>query len=167
MKIAVCEDDPYELEQIVKILDNYRRETNAELVYQTFTNAHELLEEVRKDVFDVLFLDILMPVTTGVQAAREVRGFNDEIKIVFLTVSSEFAVESYAVKAYDYLLKPSSNETVFPILDRIRHQKEMQEECLAVKLQSGIANLPFSKLACVEVLNRTLLFHLFDGTSAN
>lgn len=57
--------------------------------------------------YDIVLLDILMPGMTGMKAAHEIRGVDTEVKIVFLTSSPEFAVESYAVKSYDYILKPS------------------------------------------------------------
>ena len=59
--------------------------------------------------FHIILLDILMPLLNGMDTARELRQYDKTVKIIFLTSSPEFALESYDVKAYSYLLKPMRN----------------------------------------------------------
>lgn len=113
--------------------------------------------------YDILLLDILMPGINGMQAAHEIRAFDAGVKIVFLTSSPEFAVESYAVKAYDYILKPVSKDKLFYILDAVIAEEQKPLEGLTVKTQSGMARILFSRLAFVEIMNKKLYFHLADG----
>ena len=114
--------------------------------------------------YDILLLDILMPGINGMQAAHEIRAFDAGVKIVFLTSSADFAVESYAVKAYDYILKPVSKDKLFSILDAVIAEELKPLEGLTVKTQSGITRILFSRLAFVEILNKKLYFHLADGS---
>jgi DNA-binding LytR/AlgR family response regulator len=164
LKIAICDDDSQELAHISSFIDTYRQEKKASLTYQTFQNAIELLSTVNNGDYDILLLDILMPGLTGMQAAHEIRAFDAEVKIVFLTSSPEFAVESYAVKAYDYILKPASKDKLFSILDALIAEEQKPLEGLIVKTQAGMARILFSKLAFVEVINKKLYFHLADGS---
>lgn len=113
--------------------------------------------------YDILLLDILMPGINGMQAAHEIRAFDAGVKIVFLTSSPEFAVESYAVKAYDYILKPVSRDKLFSILDAVVAEEQKPLEGLTVKTRSGMARILFSRLAFVEIMNKKLYFHLTDG----
>ncbi|MEG2037486.1 MAG: response regulator, partial [Ruthenibacterium sp.] len=76
MHIAVCDDDSMELARIASLLDAYRQEREACLCYQSYPGAAQLLETMKSAQFDMLFLDILMPGLTGIQAAHEVRGFD-------------------------------------------------------------------------------------------
>lgn len=122
------------------------------------------MEDVRKADFDFLILDVMMPLVNGMQIAHEVRAFDEHIKIAFLTSSPEFAVESYSVEAFAYLLKPATAGNLFPVLGKLFRTVQKQEEGLRVKFQNGFANLLFSRLAYVEVMNRTLCFHLTDGS---
>lgn len=55
---------------------------------------------------DIILLDIVMPLLNGMDTARELRAQDTAVKIIFLTSSPEFALESYEVRAQDYLLKP-------------------------------------------------------------
>lgn len=163
MKIAICDDDLQELNQISSCIDEYRRERKVPLTYEAFRSAEELVAKVSGGDYDILFLDILMPEINGMQAAHEIRAFNSRMKIVFLTSSPEFAVESYVVKAYDYILKPASKERVFSLLDAVMAAEEKPIEGLKIKTRSGMARILFSKPGFVEIMHKKLYFHLVDG----
>ncbi|MPM84671.1 Transcriptional regulatory protein BtsR [bioreactor metagenome] len=114
--------------------------------------------------YDVLLLDVMLPGITGLQAAREIRARNESVQIVFLTSSPEFAVESYSVRAHHYLLKPATQDKLFPILDRLAQSLRYFEEALCIHTASSVLSLPYAKLEYVEVNAKTLFFHLTDGS---
>ena len=156
MKIAICDDDSQELAKISSFIDAYRQKNNVLLTYQTFQSGTELVFTMESGDYDILFLDILMPGFSGMQAAHEIRGFDRVAQIVFLTSSPEFAVESYQVKAHNYILKPVSEEKLNRLLDELIKEEQNPQEGLAVKTQKGMAFILFSRLAFVEVMNKTL-----------
>jgi DNA-binding LytR/AlgR family response regulator len=85
-------------------------------------NAIEALDIISRDsLIQIIFLDINMPNLTGLAMAKIVKR---DIKIIFTTAYSEYAVASYEVNAIDYLLKPFSFErfaiAVFKAIDSIR-----------------------------------------------
>ena len=164
MRIAACDDNPHELDRLSKLLEAYRQKTKAGFTYKVYSHGVSLLEDVREGGFDFLLLDVMMPFLNGMQLAHEIRAFNENIKIAFLTSSPEFAVESYSVEACAYLLKPVTADTLFPILDKLFRAAQNPEESLSIKFQNGCAKLLFSQLSYVEVMNRTLCFHLTDGS---
>jgi CheY-like chemotaxis protein len=75
LKIAICDDDVQELSRLSGLLNQYRAERNAVLKYDAFPNAIELLEAMKRHAYHVLLLDVIMPGTNGIDAAREIRGF--------------------------------------------------------------------------------------------
>ncbi|MEG0771522.1 MAG: LytTR family DNA-binding domain-containing protein [Clostridia bacterium] len=164
MKIAVCDDDMAELTRISSLLGDYRLEKKVGFTYKAYQSSFELLEDMRSNSFDLLFLDILMPGINGMQAAHEIRTFDENAKIIFLTSSPEFAVESYSVGATTYLLKPIMKEMLFAVLDKIFSTTKRADDCLAVKCKTGIIKVLFSKLSYVEVLGKVLSFHMSDDT---
>ncbi len=164
MRIAVCDDQIKELNRLSKLLSDYREKTKACFTYTTYSDSIALLEDVRKGGYDLLILDVMMPLVNGMEVAHEVREFDDNIKIAFLTSSPEFAVESYSVEAFAYLLKPATADNLYPILDKLFRIAQKPEDGLSVRFQNGVANIPFFRLAYVEVMNRMLCFHLTDGS---
>lgn len=163
MNIAICDDNLEELSRMSTLLEDYCRERNCSITYEVFHSATELLETMKNRRFDLLFLDILMPGVTGMDAAKEIRLSNSEIPIIFLTSSREFAVESYRVRAEDYIMKPSRGEEIFPAIDKQLAKLAREEAYLPLKAEKGLTKLPFSKIVYVEVINRRVQFTLVNG----
>lgn len=165
LKIAVCDDSRELLEKVEKDLLEYESARITPVTVHTYSNAMELLDGLKKTDYDILILDIIMPGFTGMQAAHEIRKFNEEIKIIFLTSSKEFAIESYSVGAYYYLLKPVLKEKLFSVLDKVVSEITSKQESCIIYTHMGIVNIPFAKIECIEVYNKHLVFHLSDGST--
>lgn len=164
MLIAICDDDSLELTRLSTALDSYRLQKNILLTYKTYSSAMELVSGINVYKYDLLLLDILMLGMNGIEAAKELRAAGNNTKIVFLTSSPEFALESYSVNARDYILKPISPERLFSTLDLILAEEQKKSDALKLKTKSGMLSLLFSKIVFVEVMNKHLWFHLVDGS---
>jgi two-component system, LytTR family, response regulator LytT len=68
---------------------------------------------------DALFLDVEMPGASGIDAARLVRGRTEPPAIVFVTAHASYAVDAFAVEAFDYLLKPIDPERLARVVERL------------------------------------------------
>lgn len=164
LKIAICDDEVQELTNISMLLKGYQKQNGCALRFDTFNSATDLLETIKGGMYDILLLDVLMPGINGMQTAREIRSYDLDIKIVFLTSSPEFAVESYAVNAYYYLLKPASQINLFPVLDKILLETSRAGDALSIKHFSGIIRIIYDRLEFIEVMNKKLYFHQTDGS---
>ena len=165
IRVAICDDELSVLNEICVLIDKYRVERNAEIKYAVFQSPLELLAEVEKGLpMDILFLDVLMPGENGIDVAGEIREYDTNVKIIFLTSSSEFAVQSYTVNAYFYQLKPIWKESFFRLMDSAISECEKKEvSSLILKCKNGITRIHLDKLRYCEVMGRTLLFHMEDG----
>ena len=124
IKIAFCDDDMEVLHQMNELLDRYRVERNEDITYAAFQSPFELLTEIEKGIRpDILFLDVVMPGQNGMDVAKEIRQYDTNMKIIFLTSSPEFAVESYSVGAYFYQLKTIWEEIFFRLMDPVLARK--------------------------------------------
>lgn len=165
IKAAFCDDDINTLGELQVFFDRYRRERNREIVYTAFHSPIELMAEIERGAFfDVLFLDILMPGENGIETATEIRTYDRNVKIIFLTSSAEFAVQSYTVEAYFYQLKPLRWEGFSRVMDSALETCEReQKNSLILDCRSGITRIDLAQLEFCEVIHRTLLFHLSSG----
>lgn len=165
IKIAFCDDELSILNELRILLDKYRMERNQEIEYTAFQSPLELLNEIEKGAaFDIIFLDVLMPGETGIDAAAEIRGYDSNVKIIFLTSSAEYAVHSYTVGAYFYQLKPIWEESFFRLMDSaIAACEKERSDCLILRCKSGITRIELRQLEYCEVIHRTLFIHLSDG----
>lgn len=165
IKIAFCDDDMEVLHQMNELLDRYRVERNEDITYAAFQCPFELLTEIEKGIRpDILFLDVVMPGQNGMDVAKEIRQYDTNMKIIFLTSSPEFAVESYSVGAYFYQLKPIWEESFFRLMDSVLAECEKKKKnSLILRSKDGITRIDLQQLEYCEVLGRKLLFHLENG----
>lgn len=167
INIAICDDCLTSITKLSKYVLEYSIENNLEtemkiFQYENSMDLMSLLDEGKH--FDILLLDIIMPNINGMEIATHIRRLNQVAKIIFLTSSHEFALASYSVNAFYYLLKPIEKTTLFSILDKafMDINKSLQE-CIVVKTQSGLLKIFYNELIHVEVINRTVYFSLKNG----
>jgi two-component system response regulator LytT len=85
-------------------------------------NAVEALALVRRGGYDAVFLDIEMPAATGLDLAPLVGQGARPPAVVFVTAHAGYAVEAFAVEAFDYLLKPVDPERLARVVARLRER---------------------------------------------
>lgn len=164
MNIAICDDNKDELCYLSSVLERYQQERRVPLRWDAFHSAAELLSTAKSGKYDLYLLDVIMPAVNGMDTAKEIRGFDQDAALVFLTSSAEFAVQSYQYQAQDYLLKPAKAEKLYALLDALLAKAQRPWESLGVKTKNGMARILFDQLVYVEVQGRCLSFHLSNGS---
>ena len=160
--VAICDDNPQELKRIAAVVEKYAEACGRPVQYQLFSNAEEMLQSAESVRFSHYFLDVMMPCINGISAAQEIRSFDKEAQIVFLTSFKEYAYQSYRVKACDYLLKPVEEEQLFDLLEQFQLQEASTEACICVQTVRGFFRIPYAQLSFLEVYQKKLYFHLTD-----
>lgn len=168
MRIAICDDNISDLSNMVSIINDYKeqREENYKIEYTAFQAAVDFIAALESgQKYDLALLDIIMPSLNGMAAAKEIRQFNQDIKIIFLTSSPEFAVESYSVGAYYYALKPIWRDKLFILLDKIFSEIEISSgTSILIKSKTGLKRIQIKRLEFAEVITRSIFYHLTDGS---
>lgn len=120
MRIAMADDSPADIErlrsEVVKGLTEFGY--TSEFI-DCFNSGEELIAKFEPEKYDLVFLDIYMGSTNGIEAATEIRRKDRDVRLIFSTSSNDFAAQSYALSADYYLLKPYSSEDVQRMLRRI------------------------------------------------
>lgn len=163
MRIAICDDDPIELQNISTFIEEYFKSKNLPFNCRSFSSSTELANTAPGE-FDLYLLDVLMPTLNGIELAKEIRSFDRAAHIIFLTSSPEFAVESYSVKASNYLLKPVSTELLAASLDELLEEASLrQEKYVVLRSSIGIRKIRLSQIVYAEAQERRILYHLENG----
>jgi len=136
IRVMIAEDERLAREELEYLL---RQETDIEIC-ASVSNGRLLLEELRKQKPDVIFLDIEMPEMTGTDVAKELAKQATTMPfIIFTTAYEEYALEAFGLSAIDYLLKPYSQERLLQSIARIR--KLMQPPIVSPDKEKKITNL--------------------------
>lgn len=117
-------------------------------------------------VVEVCILDIVMPEMSGIELAQELRKNSFSGEIVFFSTSKEYGPEIYRVKAFDYLLKPPTPNSVREMLDNIENSRmNTDTNGIMAKTKSVVRFLRFRDIAYAEVINHKIYYRLTNGDS--
>lgn len=89
--------------------------------------------------FDLIFLDIDLGGMDGMALARKIRETDSEVPILFLTNHKEYVFEGYEVQAFRYLLKPVTEDTLFPLLEELQAMRGQEKPHLLLSVWRGDA----------------------------
>ena len=167
--IALCDDETAELEKTQKMLGSYEKKyPEMELQVKCFENADDLLDLVREEQYmpDLMLMDIYMPEKPGIEAAKELRDMGNGSRIVFLTTSREHALEAFGVNAAQYLVKPVTEEILFPILDRIFGEvEEDRRKYLILRIDGKMQRVALNNIVYFEAQRKNQCLQFADGSS--
>lgn len=143
--VMIVEDEVNILNHIYKMASSI----GSFSVEGAFSKPEEALEAFRGIMPDVVFLDVEMPRTSGIELSRKMLDQKPDLWIVFLTAYSHYAVNAFEVGAIDYLMKPVMKddlERVVKRLDKLGRRK--QERANPQKEQS---TFPVCCFGCFDV----------------
>ena len=160
MKIAICDDEAYFIDALCSLLEEWAKERGIKLMLYRFTNGDDLIAAHQSEYMDIIFLDIIMPLLNGIDTAREFRNMNQNVPIVFLTSSAEFAVDSYEVKAFNYLIKPVDRAKLFLTLDDFLKTFNLPKIFFTAKTADGFCRIAIADVDYLEAQNKQVLVHL-------
>lgn len=165
IRVALCDDVAIELDLIYDQIEDYHLERGLEMEIFRFSTAEELLGAVNgEQSFDLYILDMIMPGMQGIELGLELRNRGENGKIIYLTATSEYAVDSYAVHAFFYLLKPVRDEELYPILDQALEEAEKtSERKVLLNGKEGERIVDWSEILYIEIVNRAPRYHLQAG----
>lgn len=102
--IAVCDDEEILRKQLLDMLKTPEIEGSCTIT--DFASGDALLEANEKQPFDVVFLDIEMPGTNGMETAEKLKAKNPDILIIFISAHKNYVNRAFHVPAFQYLYKP-------------------------------------------------------------
>lgn len=168
LTIALCDDEAGQRREMLQLLAEYRAlHPDAELRETAFSSPSALLEQVRRTGgFDLYLLDVIMPGQNGIALGMEVRKLDSGAVMIYLTVSPDYAVDSYRARAFYYLLKPVEREHFFSVLDEaIEKIRSERSASISVKTKNGLRLLPVRSIQYGELVRRCASYVLPDGSA--
>ena len=141
MRIGLCDDNKADLEAMHGTICH----TGPDLVPDSYSDSTELLSAIKSGIrYDLLFLDILMPGLSGMELAWEISRISPDTSIVFLTDSTDFAVEAFSVKALHYLIKPLTEAGFAECMSRMYEKRQAVRRQISIMSSSGQQHMFFA-----------------------
>ena len=133
LRFAVVEDrlpDAQRLESLLRLAFG----GGQPLVCDHYESGDAFLAAFPSKNYQVVFLDICMEGTNGIETARILRRADPDLLLVFVTSSPEYVWDAFPVHPFDYLLKPYREEKLFQLADELRRVLFRAEPELEVRI---------------------------------
>lgn len=163
LKMALCDDNEEQRTTMTQYLQAYAEQRpDLAVKLSVFSSALDVLEsEAKSGNFDIYLLDVVMPEMSGIELGMKLREMGRIGAIVYLTVSPEYAVDSYDAQAFHYLLKPVNPERLYQVLDNAAALIDKRRSaCITVKTREGIRLVRLDQIRYAELNGRSVCYHL-------
>lgn len=162
MNIAICDDEKVIREQIRELIGKEKRG----ICPECYKTGDELLAAGKP--FDMVFLDIQMEGTDGIETARVLRKRNEEVILVFITGIREYVFEAFDVAAFHYLLKPVEEAKFHEVFQRMERElekrKKRRREPVFIKTRNRSFTLEKDSILYIESRAKKVEIHTTGKT---
>ena len=164
LRIAICDDQPRELEVINEYITEYINTHKLETEMKEFSHPDKLLTTIETENFHLYILDIVMPMVSGIELGKEIRRFDREAQIIYATTEPKFALQAYAENPINYLIKPIDKKQFIDTLAFAISKIDLSEEqTFTVKTSESLRVLNLSDILCCEYRSHAVIFTLTNG----
>lgn len=128
MRIAIVDDEELEIRSLKKMLTHFAASQRLDICCDCFLDGDTFLAAGIPGKYDMVFMDIYMKGTDGIQTALKMRRSCPDCCLIFLTSSQEHMAQAFPCHAFDYLMKPLDQERLTRTLsDFLRIFPEKQQ----------------------------------------
>ena len=152
LKIAICDDEKEFCDSAERMLKLYMEEKAVPYQADIFNIPSELVDMTEKGtIYDIYLLDIYMPGVTGMSIATELRSRGVKSPVIFLTSSTDHALEAFGVDATHYLLKPYCQEQFDVAMDKAMESiTSHKDDRVVLKVDNEYRSIAVSQILYCE-----------------
>ena len=123
-------------------------------------DSGDALLKAYKSVYDVVFFDIDMPGTNGIETARQIRARDASVAMLFVTNLAQYAINGYEVEAVDYIIKPINYyDFSLKFQKTLRAVQRNSGHSITIETAQGLRTLSTRSIAFIEILGHYLIYH--------
>ncbi|MBM7833045.1 LytR/AlgR family response regulator transcription factor [Clostridium sardiniense] len=158
VNIAICDDQGYDRINLKNILEKIAIKNNIIIKIEEFNSGRELLSVYQRDIpkYDVVFLDMILGDSNGIDIAKRIIEFNESVKFIILSSSKEFILDGYEISAVNYIIKPPSIDRIEKELLRAIEISNSNEEFYEINKNGSKLLLKLNDIYYLEVEHRKI-----------
>lgn len=151
-KIAICDDELMFLEYLYNRVEQIMLRYNFDYEIADFSDSDAFIQYCRKNIVDVVLVDIDMPKKDGFSAIKELQVQQPDIAVIFVSAHEELAYQSFQYNPFQFISKadPERLDDVFVYLMRKIRQRKYQKEIIHIKLAENIVDINVNEVMYLQ-----------------
>ena len=150
LKVVVCDDEENILKDIASMVENKFSEKQIDCQMLAINDARILLEQLKENPIDVLFLDIDMPYYSGMDIASYISENMLPTMLIFVTSHDELVYKTFAYKPFGFLRKSHIAEEIDELVDRLSKELEFRKQELVITKAGEIVKISLCDISYIE-----------------
>lgn len=165
IRVCICDDDVTITNKISTILDNISKTYNITMKVDMFYDGTTLMQNIQKtnSYYDIMFLDIEMKDMDGLETAKRMRDRDELAYIIFVTSYENYAIETFSVRPYQFVLKPFDDNVIEGHFMDIYNRLLSNDECFEFKFNNTYYKILLKDIMYFESEKRCIVIHMADG----
>lgn len=161
--IAICDDESASSDSLCRMIKQIADTWSTSPVIHTYSSYASLLAAFSRGTlrYHMVLLNIVMEEAKGMELARRIREADDEISLVLMAPTKEYALQGYEVRALQYLVKPVGMAAMKTILD-YDYGRRHPRQYLSVKKRGVWRQIPLDLIIYLETQGRKVAICLSD-----
>lgn len=161
MNIAIIDDLKTDRMKISDCLCTFfsHLDINVSSVVTEFVSGEAFLETFEKSIFQLILIDYYMDGISGMETARSIREKDTEVVLIFITASSDYAVDGYRVRASGYLVKPFSYDNFEETMKLIDIKKMIDRQFIQLDAGSGQVRVLLNDIIYCDIDRHYVCIH--------
>lgn len=160
MKIAICDDNKYDIEHLLNCIQKYFKDKILEKDIDLYINSKELLKKIYK--YDFVFLDIDLNNENGIDVGLKIREASLKTIIIITSKHPRYIIEGYKIRADRFFIKPINYEEFVMEMDDVIRRYYNPYIMLNDKNNFDI-KLELNDIMYIEIIERHTEIHLASG----
>lgn len=159
IQIAICDDEEIFLDSLKEQILHQLQISGMEYELHIYDNGTKLIEMSESTVFDIVFLDIEMPLLNGLEVAEKLRETNPFINIIFVTNRDDLVFTSLRYRPFRFIRKQRILEELPEAVSQIIQVIEKENQYYTVSLNNSSKQVKITDILFFESLKHDIYIH--------
>jgi len=161
LKAIIVDDE----EKALNLLEKLLIETEQIEILEKISDPLKVECLTTKHKPDVLFLDIQMPTIDGIKILENIREYDQNLSVIYITAYDKYGIKALKLKALDYLIKPIDRIELKTVIEKLQIENEKSRNRDKIKLQitDGIIYVKTSEILFLKADGNYTHIHLVSG----
>lgn len=160
IKIAIVDDEEIAAEKINRIIKDILNKSNLKYQIDIYTDPTKFLSDYFKVKFNVLFIDIDMPIQSGFDISEKIRKTNNNLPIIYITNRDDLVYKAFKYKAIGFIRKEHIESELPDVISLVLKEINMCSNEISINFSGKLYKINIDDIVYIHSEDHNVYFHI-------